>query len=102
MFPPYKYKKAPFKGCFFAYCCKLAATAVVVATTTVVSNACAATAAAEEDEDKDDYPRAVVSAEVTHYLFPPFACFHHILCKRATMCYTKLIVIDKKLYNVII
>ena len=97
MFPPYKYKKAPFRGCFFAYCCKLAATAVVVATATVVSNACAATAAAEEDEDKNDYPRAVVSAEVTHCLFPPFACFHHILCMVGMMCYKILKSLDNQI-----
>ena len=95
-------QKSTLLGCFFAFCYKLAATAVVVATTTGVSNTCAATAAAEEDEDKDDYPRAVISAEVTHYLFPPFACFHHILCMGATLCYKKLISIDKKIYSGII
>ena len=49
----------------------LAATTVVVATTTtaVISSVSATrAAAAEENEDKDDYPRAVISTEVTHFL----------------------------------
>ena len=49
----------------------LAATTVVVATTTtalVSSVSATRAAAAEENEDKDDYPRAVISTEVTHFL----------------------------------
>lgn len=63
-------KKHPFKGCF-SFLVLLAATTVVVATATtaVISSVSAArAAAAEENEDKDDYPRAVISTEVTHFL----------------------------------
>ena len=44
----------------------LAATIVATAVITAVSAAIATTAATEDDEDKDDYPAAIISAEVTH------------------------------------
>ncbi len=63
-------RKSTLFGCFFISAL-LAATTVVVATATVVSIASATrAAAAEEDEDKNDYPRAVVSTEVTHFVSP--------------------------------
>jgi len=50
------------------FCYGLATTTVVIATATVrCSVSAAATATAEEDEDKNDYPRAVISTEVTHF-----------------------------------
>ena len=70
IFRLYKIKKAPFQRVLF-FLVLLAATTVVVATTTtaVVSSVSATrAAAAEENEDKDDYPRAVISTEVTHFL----------------------------------
>ena len=85
IFRLYKIKKAPFERVLF-FLVLLAATTVVVATTTtaVISSVSATrAAAAEENEDKDDYPRAVISTEVTHFL-DLLLRFHHILCKFLT------------------
>ena len=78
-------KKHPLKGCF-SFLVLLAATTVVVATATtaVVSSVSAArAAAAEENEDKDDYPRAVISTEVTHFLDLLCLFSSHTMLKRA-------------------
>ncbi len=66
IFLRYKWEKHPLWVLFFF--CLLAATAIIVTTTTVVATIATRAAAAEEDKDKNDYPRAVISTEVTHFL----------------------------------
>lgn len=62
----------------------LAAVIVTTASATVVA-AVAAVAAAEENEDKDDYPAAVISTEITHSKNPLFVFSSHTMPKRVNV-----------------
>jgi len=69
----------------FYYSVLLATTIVATAVITAVSAAIAATAATEDDEDKDDYPAAIISAEVTHLRNPLFVFSTHTMNKKGNV-----------------
>lgn len=83
----------------FFYSVLLATTIVATAVITAVSAAIAATAATEDDEDKDDYPAAIISAEVTHLRNPLFVFSTHTMNKKGNVLQRKLIFF---LYNLML
>lgn len=95
------YKKLPSAirhlGVF--YFVVLAATIVATAVITAVSAAIATTAATEDDEDKDDYPAAIISAEVTHLRNPLFVFSTHTMNKKGNVLQRILIFFS---YNLIL
>ena len=84
-------KKLPSADWHLGVFTALLATGVIATTTTVITAVSAtitATAAAEDDEDKDDYPAAIVSAEVTHSGSPLFSFLTTYYVKRGK-CVTR-------------
>ena len=69
----------------------LATSIVTTAVITAVCAAITATATTEDDEDKDDYPAAIISAEITHLRNPLFVFSTHTMNKKGNVLQRKLI-----------
>lgn len=79
----------------------LLAAAAVVFTSTAIITVVTASAAAEDNEDKNDYPGAVVTTEVTHFFDPLFLFSSHTMLKGINVLQIDFILIDISFQNIV-